>query len=1106
MAVYGKPVVYSVVQLVLLLPCLLGFNLDTRIPVIKNGPQLNSLFGYSVAEHQIYNVDDGSVAENLFLVGAPKADVDAQRYTQQKDLVVTTVTGFGSLYKCRLSTNPDDCERLKLGEEIYQDTDRVKENVTDQWLGVVVNSEGPENKIITCAHRYKKHRTASQRTNWGFGKCHTFTNRLDYDMEWDACSQLSVVAGHEDYGYCQAGTSGIIANDGNVVIGAPGAKTWTGMLFKKYDTEELISGLGWKRTPVEKGENPPVPFFSYLGFSAAAGRFSGAQMYYAAGAPRANEIGQVVMFTAKTNNGEFQYIPENVIKGSVFGSMFGYDIIALDINQDGFDDLVVGAPFYFVKKKNVGGAIYVYMGGPQGIESSTIPTVIESRMMGEKECKRLGCTFARFGFSLTSAGDLNKDGYLDVAVGAPYEGNGTVYIFHGSEKGIVEKYAQRISADNITQTNLQAFGSSLSGGKDLDNNGYPDLAIGAFESENAVVLRARPVITLKPTIRASPKKINPTGEAYCRHDGSKKRCIAMEVCLQFETDYPNRFQSAIRVIYKIEADKFIGAITSRVDFKSPTNPQTPYFVEKEMTIDKTTPAPGDCQTELVYLKDVFSDKLRPIQFRVTYRLPERQVPSLSATSALPDINNYPILKPGPTNDLQVDLVKECGTDEICNSDLDLDVLILLTQDTQGARLPILSVGSQEDMNIRVSIRNPQEPAYETKFFITIPETVEFLGMHDPENTPVTCAYYNTTIVECPNIGNPFLQDASIDFTMLFKTEKVETTHGNFVIFAFVNTTSDEMDTQNNYYRQEVKVTARMDMFVTGSALPEQVVYSGSIRGETDIEYEDEIGPAVMHDYLVVNNGPSDVPYSTLYILWPYEMESDYNSGKHLLYLMEVPTATKGIAKDTVTCHVDAAIINPIGAKTREDAPPAVLDSEEPTTRKRRSASEEPGISKRQSGNEKSKKIVTLDCDHESARCRRITCNIGALGREEDVTITVKARLWESSFLQDYTNVDEVRIRSKGEISIDPKLNIEQATRDNDVDYAQTVAIPDVQIAEPTGELKWWIILVAVLGGIILLGLLILLLWKLGFFKRKKHEEMELHEAHLEKQKNHETDA
>lgn len=54
------------------------------------------------------------------------------------------------------------------------------------------------------------------------------------------------------------------------------------------------------------------------------------------------------------------------------------------------------------------------------------------------------------------------------------------------------------------------------------------------------------------------------------------------------------------------------------------------------------------------------------------------------------------------------------------------------RDTQGARLPVLSVGSREYMNISVTIRNPQEPAYESKFFITIPETVKFTGMRNPE--------------------------------------------------------------------------------------------------------------------------------------------------------------------------------------------------------------------------------------------------------------------------------------------------------------------------------------------------------------------------------------
>ena len=39
-------------------------------------------------------------------------------------------------------------------------------------------------------------------------------------------------------------------------------------------------------------------------------------------------------------------------------------------------------------------------------------------------------------------GDLNKDGYDDIAVGAPYEGNGVVYVFLGSENGIIHEPAQ----------------------------------------------------------------------------------------------------------------------------------------------------------------------------------------------------------------------------------------------------------------------------------------------------------------------------------------------------------------------------------------------------------------------------------------------------------------------------------------------------------------------------------------------------------------------------------------------------------------------------------------------------------------------------------------
>lgn len=43
---------------------------------------------------------------------------------------------------------------------------------------------------------------------------------------------------------------------------------------------------------------------------------------------------------------------------------------------------------------------------------------------------------------------------------------------------------------------MRTLGHSLSGGLDLDQNGYPDLLVGAYESDSVVLLRARPIVGL----------------------------------------------------------------------------------------------------------------------------------------------------------------------------------------------------------------------------------------------------------------------------------------------------------------------------------------------------------------------------------------------------------------------------------------------------------------------------------------------------------------------------------------------------------------------------------------------------------------------------------
>lgn len=82
---------------------------------------------------------------------------------------------------------------------------------------------------------------------------------------------------------------------------------------------------------------------------------------------------------------------------------------------------------------------------------------------------------------------------LDVAVGAPYDGpneRGYVYIYHGSASGIREKPSQIIKSEDLSVNfPITTFGFSLGGGLDLDGNQYPDLLVGAYESDTAVFLR-----------------------------------------------------------------------------------------------------------------------------------------------------------------------------------------------------------------------------------------------------------------------------------------------------------------------------------------------------------------------------------------------------------------------------------------------------------------------------------------------------------------------------------------------------------------------------------------------------------------------------------------
>ena len=139
--------------------------------------------------------------------------------------------------------------------------------------------------------------------------------------------------------------------------------------------------------------------------------------------------------------------------------------------------------------------------------------------------------------SLASLSDINKDGYDDIAVGAPYDGEkgtGAVYVYLGSRKGLQPKYAQVIYAEAINDPGLKTFGFSLSGGLDMDSNQYPDLLVGAYASDRAIFLKARPVVNVTASLSLAKDSISLDDKDCSLVDGSRVPCLSIKLCLKYD--------------------------------------------------------------------------------------------------------------------------------------------------------------------------------------------------------------------------------------------------------------------------------------------------------------------------------------------------------------------------------------------------------------------------------------------------------------------------------------------------------------------------------------------------------------------------------------------
>uniref|UniRef100_A0A9J7WVT6 Integrin, alpha 6, like n=1 Tax=Cyprinus carpio carpio TaxID=630221 RepID=A0A9J7WVT6_CYPCA len=778
-----------------------SFNLDTQ-NVMKKSGEADTLFGFSMAMHHQLKPSE----ERVLLIGAPRA----------KALPNQNANISGGLYRCKF-TQSNDCERIKVD---------IKEK---QWLGVRVRSQGRGGKVVTCAHRYQDWSFDNQRL---LGRC--FVLEQDLTLVKDGESTRTICKNREpdkhNFGYCQQGVSVAFSKDNRyLVYGAPGAYDWKGTakLYRQERQHKLI----------------PVDISSFLGFVVDTGMnlMKKGELNVVAGAPRSNHSGEVLLLRMEEKAEIRNLKAEYILQGPGLASSFGYDLTILDINSDGWDDLVVGAPEFSNKNmdEDVGGAVYVYINQAKGQRWNQIKPVC---LYGKRD--------SMFGLAVAHIGDIDQDGYQDFAVSAPNEdtGRGRVYIYHGSAAGFHKKPEVLDSG----HPGIKSFGYSLAGNMDIDDNGYPDLAVGSL-SDTVQVYRSKPVVNIEKTLTLTPNAID-----FKAQDCKRYSC---------------HLSSGIKYTLMADTVRIERGLPSRVVFVNSEAAQG----DQELSVQ----GKQECiQTKLRLLGDI-QDKLTIISISLSV--------SLQSNNLKQTFRNLPGLEP-VLNTLQENATKAevtfinagCGSDNICQSNLQLQYSFC-TKDQQGDKcdplamendIPVISPGD-ENIALEVTVTNiGGDDAHQSQLSVTFPEFLRLssVELKKSSETQVQCnPNENKTQANC-QLGNPFKRDSEVSFFLILSTERLSLS---------------------------IKSTN-----VTILAKPSQLFFGGKVKDEKAMKSEDDIGSLVQYEFRIINLGRPLKSFGSvvLNIQWPKATKE----GKRLLYLVQI----KDQGTNIIHCTPSEAI-NPL---------------------------------------------------------------------------------------------------------------------------------------------------------------------------------------------------
>ncbi|XP_004375514.1 integrin alpha-4 [Trichechus manatus latirostris] len=993
----------AVPEVVMLLLCLgvrIGrpYNVDTESALLYRGPA-GTLFGYSVVLHR-------HGTNRWLVVGAPTDNW----------LANPSVINPGAIYRCRIGKNPNrTCEQLQLGSPNGEPCGKTcLEERDNQWLGVTLSRQPGENgSIVTCGHRWKNIFYIKNENKLPTGVCYGMPSdlRTELSKRIAPCYQDYVKKFGENFASCQAGISSFYTED-LIVMGAPGSFYWTGSLFVYNITTNKYKAF------LDKDNR--VKFGSYLGYSVGAGHFQSQHTTeVVGGAPQHEQIGKAYIFSIDAKELNILY----EMKGKKLGSYFGASICAVDLNADGLSDLLVGAPMQSTIREE--GRVFVYINSGVG----AVMIEMGTELIGSDKYA------ARFGESIVNLGDIDNDGFEDVAIGAPQEDDlrGAIYIYNGRVDGISPAFSQRIEGLQISES-LSMFGQSISGQIDADDNGYVDVAVGAFQSDSAVLLRTRPVVIVKASLNHS-ESVNRT-KFDCIENGLPSVCIDLKLCFSYNG---KQVPDHIVLFYNVSLDVNRKAETpSRFYFSSDG---TSEVITRSIQLSS---GGVYCTAHQAFMRKDVRDILTPIQIEAAYHLGHHVI-SKRSTEEFPPLQ--PILQQKKEKDIiktTINFARFCAH-ENCSADLQVSAKIGFLKPHENKTY--LVVGSMKTLMLNVSLFNAGDDAYETTLHVKLPTGLYFIKILDLEEKQINCDVTDNSGVvklDC-SVGYIYVDRLSrLDISFLLDASSLSRAEEdlNITVHAACENEGDVGTLKNNKVTLAIPLKYEVMLSVHGFVNPTSFVYGSHEENEPQTCMEEKIN----FTFHVINSGHSMAPNVSMEIMVPNSFTP--NTDK-LFNILDVQTSTG-------ECHF-------------QNYQRECLQQQKGVVESMKD------IFKFLSKSDKR----LLYCIINDPYCLNFVCNFGRMesGKEASVHIQLEGR--PSVLEMDDTSTLKFEIKATAFLEPNPKV-IELNKHEN---VAQ-VLLEGLHHQRPKRYFTIVIISSSLLLGLILLLLISYVMWKAGFFKRQ----------------------